>query len=971
MRCPKCGKDWPDSYKICPECVVPFTVTASGERSVAIGRDAIGNTFNFGDTIISPEAPPEELLRAYYSSLAKECARLPLGVVDPKFATPGREGEVSLHQVYVGLDVVASVREKTEATHAWGLRLARGEGDGRTPLLEALATPAATRAVLLGDAGSGKTTFVNYLVYRLAAAASGGDAQAEGLPAPFQGLWPIRLPLRGVATHVPAEATCGTAAMLWNALRTDMAMRFDDAAAERLLPYVRTQVLRHGGFFLLDGLDEVPEAGRRRKCLLEALQALVDSLPDSARVLLTARPYAYADPAWQLANFPILALAPFDEAQVKRFVVCWYQAVRAALGWDAATAATRRERLTEALQERDCLADLASRPLLLTLMATLHSSWGQLPEDRADLFEESVKLLLSRWQWGRLVREGQQTVTEPGIAAALGWDEARIRAALERLAFESHQRQGREAEREAAPADIPQAEVLAAFAGVPENVNPRVVLAYLEQRAGLLGGRREEVYAFPHRSFQEYLAACHINADPESAMRLRDLVYADPAWWREVFLLGVGKKRLGSLGDAVNAVGTLLPRDVAKRPDPGETDWRAAVLAGKAALELRLAERGAGQEHCEALVERIREWLAALLERGQLPPKERWEAGDVLGALGDPRPGAGLRSLPARVGAEPGIGVPDIVWCGIPAGSFLMGSVDDGPETDDDEKPQHTLDLPGFYLSRYLITNAQFQPFVTGDGYTNPAYWTPEGWAWRQGAEADLTPLTEMGEDGLRKYREWLANRPAEKRAQPYYWEHAQLSLPNRPVVGLTWYEGAAYCRWLTEQLQGAGSRLRVWKDNQVLAIDLQKQTCRVRLPSEAEWEKAARGADGRRYPWGEEWREDCANTEEAELGQTSAVGLFPDGASPYGCLDMVGNVWVWTRSRWGRDVMRPDFRYPYVRDDGREAASSPAVPVIRGGSWDLYEWYAQCAYRNWYVPDFFDLNLGFRVVLSLGDSGS
>jgi len=968
MHCPTCGKDWPESYKVCPECGVPPTVVASGERSAAIGGNATGNTFNFGDTFVSPEAPPEELLRAYYSSLAAECARLPLGVVDPRFATPGSEGKVSLHQVYVGLDVIAPVREEREDAHAWGLRLARGEGEGRTPLIEALAQPAASRAVLLGDAGSGKTTFVNYLVYRLAAAVSDGEQALTDLPAAFHGLWPVRLLLRDVATHVPLEAACGTAAMLWDALQADMATRLGTAAAGRLLTYVQARVLRRGGFFLLDGLDEVPEAGRRRKCLLEALQALTTSLPARARVLLTARPYAYADPAWQLADFPILALAPFDEAQVEHFITRWYQAVRPALGWDAAAATERGERLTQALHERDYLADLASRPLLLTLMATLHSSWGQLPEDRADLYEESVKLLLSRWQRGRVLREGDRTLTEPGIAAALGWGEDRIRAALERLAFESHQRQGREAEREEAPADIPQAEVLAAFAGVPDNVNPRVVLSYLEQRAGLLMGRREEVYAFPHRSFQEYLAACHINADPESAVRLRDLVYADPAWWREVFLLGVGKKRLGSLGDAVSAVGMLLPRDVTKCPTPQAQDWRAAVLAGKAVLELRLAERGAGQEYCEALVERIRDWLAALLERGQLPPKERWEAGDVLGALDDPRPGMGLTPFPVK--ETGGKRVPDIVWCEIPAGPFLMGSARNEPETYADEKPQHALNLPRFYLSRYPITNAQFRPFVESDGYTNSTYWTPEGWSWRQGAEADLTPLAG-DENWQRQYRERLARRPLEKRDRPFWWDHTQLSLPNRPVVGISWYEAAAYARWLGTQLRNAGSKLRVWRAGQSLPADLEAEAWNVQLPSEAEWEKAARGTDRRRYPWGPEWQEDCANTREARLGQTSVVGLFPGGASPFGCLDMVGNVWEWTRSRWGCNVVRPDFRYPYSPDDGREAASSPAMPILRGGSWSSDERSARCAYRVRLVPDNFGDDVGFRVVLSLEDSGS
>ena len=217
MRCSQCGQEWPETYIGCPECFIPFSVTASGERGIAIGGNAHNNTFNLGDTYVSPDAPPEELLHAYYRSLAAECARLPLGVVDPKFAAPGREGEVSLHQVYVGLDVVVPVREETEDTHAWGLRLARGEGEGRMPLLEALAAPAAMRAVLLGDAGSGKTTFVNYLVYRLAAAASAGDVHVEDLPAAFQGLWPVRLLLREVATHMPAAVTCGTATMLCEA----------------------------------------------------------------------------------------------------------------------------------------------------------------------------------------------------------------------------------------------------------------------------------------------------------------------------------------------------------------------------------------------------------------------------------------------------------------------------------------------------------------------------------------------------------------------------------------------------------------------------------------------------------------------------------------------------------------------------------------------------------------------------------
>jgi iron(II)-dependent oxidoreductase len=127
----------------------------------------------------------------------------------------------------------------------------------------------------------------------------------------------------------------------------------------------------------------------------------------------------------------------------------------------------------------------------------------------------------------------------------------------------------------------------------------------------------------------------------------------------------------------------------------------------------------------------------------------------------------------------------------------------------------------------------------------------------------------------------------------------------------------------------------------------------------------------GRRYPWGPAWQEDCANTQEAGLEQTSAVGLFPAGASPYGVLDLVGNVWEWTRSRWGRNLARPDFRYPYGPEDGREDPESDAIPVLRGGSWFIGLRIARCAYRNGDLPDHGISDVGLRVVLSLVNSDS
>jgi len=168
----------------------------------------------------------------------------------------------------------------------------------------------------------------------------------------------------------------------------------------------------------------------------------------------------------------------------------------------------------------------------------------------------------------------------------------------------------------------------------------------------------------------------------------------------------------------------------------------------------------------------------------------------------------------------------------------------------------------------------------------------------------------------------------------PGHWDGGQIPkrLDSHPVVNVSWHDALAYCRWLSDVLRKP-----------------------VTLPSEAEWEKAARGMqDAREYPWGDEFDATKCNTWELGLRQTTPVGIFSNGASPYGCLDMVGNVWEWTRSEY-----RP---YPYVPEDGRENTDSKESRVLRGGSWGDNDDDARCAYRSRSRPDDrFDL-IGFRV---------
>ncbi|HEY4688127.1 MAG TPA: NACHT domain-containing protein, partial [Anaerolineae bacterium] len=736
-----------------------------------VGRDDLSTTIN-----ASADAPPEELLEAYYRALANECRRLPLGVIDVEFVRTSGEQPVPLPDVYVDLDVVTPAGQpQKDDERAWALRLMRGEGENRASLLDAITQPGASHTVLLGNAGSGKSTFVNYLTYLLC-------ANSQVAPEAFRGMLPVRLILREVvARHIPADTPKGTAQMLWDALRDDVTERLGEDVAVKLLPHLKARLLKEGAFVLLDGLDEVPEAQQRRKALLQAVQDLSGTLPAKrSHVLVTARPYAYADRQWQLSKFATLALAPFSEEQVKRFIECWYQAVRPSMGWNEDTARDKGNRLRSALRERPYLGDLASRPLLLTLMATLHSSWGQLPEDRADLYGETVKLLLSRWQRAREVKApGGEIVVEPGIAQALGVGESRIRAALESLAFRVHQRQRTEAGRDDAPADISEGEVLIAFKPLLGSVKPDDLLGYLRDRAGLLVTHRESVYAFPHRSFQEYLAACYQASLPQCAENMCRLVQEDPAWWREVYLLAAGKLKQGGLGNVVNLLNVLLPAGPDETIRVTEQHWRAANLVGQALLEVQLPEKAAGQPHYEAILKRAQRWLVKLVEEGHLPAPERAEAGDVLGQLGDPRFDPNVFFLPKHYRGEP---EPFHGFMEIPAGPFVMGSRKGDKDTFDDEygNPDELTIPYAYWLARYPVTVAQFGAFVAAQGYANDVWWTKTGWAWRIG-EWD----SQVQEGWLRDY---LKSRPRKLRGAPMWWDE-QRSYPNRPVSGVSWFE--------------------------------------------------------------------------------------------------------------------------------------------------------------------------------------
>jgi len=656
--------------------------------------------------------------------------------------------------------------------------------------------------------------------------------------------------------------------------------RLQRAALGNFAPHLQEELLKRGGLILLDGLDEVPDPMTRREQVKQAVQDFADTF-SKCRFLVTSRTYAYQHQDWKLTSFAEVALRPFTPGQVQRFAEAWYAHMSELARLSDSDAKGRAELLKRTIDRNPRLAELAERPLLLTLIARLHTErGGALPEKREELYAQAVELLLNQWESlkVRFKPDGTRKIA-PSLAEWLNAGRDDIRRELNRLAFEAHRDQAELV----GTADIRQERLVMALLNAAPNksdVKPKLLEEYLRDRAGLLAAHGEGFYQFPHRSFQEYLAACHLTVDrfPDELSRL---LRADPNRWREATLLAAAKVTRGTPESVWSLVEALCPDDdPPAHTQPPEADLWGALLAGQALWETGLAEPNPNTApRNEKKRKRVQRWMRAIVERGWLSPVDRAIAGMALSVLSDEREFDEL--------------IP------ILAGEFWMGD-----DQDNDAKPRHRLRLPAFQIGKYPVTNGQYLRFVQ---VTRRAWDSPD---------ADKV----------------------DKR--------------NHPARDVTWHDALAYCVWLTGEWCGAGK------------IGASEHAT---LPSEAEWERAARGTEGRLFPWAEDWRGDCANTIEAGIGDTCAVGMFPNGRSEAGCLDMAGNVWEWTRSLWGKGWQKPDFAYPYEPDDQKREdlnAGNDVRRVVRGGAWGGHRGGPRCACRNWGRPGARGLSVGFRVVV-------
>jgi formylglycine-generating enzyme required for sulfatase activity len=605
---------------------------------------------------------------------------------------------------------------------------------------------------------------------------------------------------------------------------------------------------------------------------------------------MTGRPEYFTQ--WQPDNTSITHLVGLSSAHRTRLATQIY-ANRSSVPLESA--AYEAQRLTEFLNQ--FTPQLSSNPRFVALLSTVY------PAKRGILYRRLIDLLLDNW-----------TQPSPGLPSimeifqhaemSVAEAEAQLIETLGQVAYETVDQ---------FPDSPPRGETLRSSVlhhlgdlGAYFDLNPERVRAYLSENASVLVGSGDN-FRFAHEDFRQYFLAEHLLKEIERAEQrsadphplVRDLMWNRPRIWADPLTM-ISDLLVDESHGSLNRVWDLIEDLIGDNPPDKQESSSSAAHAEAVWLAARIAvEQGLGTGRLRRserdILDNLVAWLIALLEspdalvldndNEQISDcNRRAEMGRLLGTLGDTRPGTGL----------------PIGWVTVPAGpAIISGSHPDDPYAPNHSLPRQQIDLPAFQIGRYPVTYAQYEAFVDVGGYQERAYWVDgeddSGWAWLDGREHPAAG--------------WLDPR----------WH-----VPNHPVIGVTWYEAAAFCRWLSAQ-SGA----------------------LIRLPTIAEWIRAARGASDSIFPYGNNFDVAGGNTHLSGIGRTVAVGIFPRGRSAYGVYDLSGNVYEWC-----------DDAVQETRLDGKPLLHRALI----SGSWNSYPGFCRIDAVYSDHPAFATTYWGFRV---------
>jgi len=781
--------------------------------------------------------------------------------------------ELPLEQVYVPLQATYTP-EETRQEDAAAMReverhITLDQVLGLGPLI-----------ILTGGPGSGKTTVLQHILWTLAEALRRDNpalaAERLGLRSPLP--LPIYLPLslyarylRNLPADAPAEKRTLAAFVNDYLLRNQSYLGLSPDFFAHLLQWEQHHVL-----LLLDGMDEVPTEEERVK-VVQDIENLVAGKPN-LRVVVTSRIAAYRGRAVLGQGFRHVRVLPLEEEHIGRMVRAAYRAIYPQAPAEAGhqsddllrgirrLEAERRQRLGERAEP------LVDAPIMVRLLLIVHFNERKLPDQRADLYRKAVDAML-RPDYALDVEVTQQIESRLGNLGL-------AREMLQFLAFHMHDQgeaQGREIEETALRRILTQ----------EETYRPYVdALIALTRQRGTLLEERGGLYRFLHLSFQEFLTARYLAeemTEDDLFAFLRERVTA--SWWREPILLLLGYLDLDKPRRARRLVLALSGADpespVHKWP------WEAQLAAAELATTAYQEAQNRPDETQRRLYDRLRIFLRREVQtEAFLPPVLLASVGDVLD----------------RWGYRP----PDLY-------TFV-------PIPDE-------ADRPAFYIAKYPVTNEQYARFLEAEDFADPDLWRgfPKFSEPRGGDLDAIERIGDWGDEGWRWLQEALRDKdlsPDGKVVLPRYWNDPRFGIarPSAPVVGVTWYEANAYARWVR----------RHWAELEEAQQNPGLQPHEIRLPTEAEWVRAAGGLEPQsRYPWdlpGKATTDEKevlrrANVGESDIGRTTPVWLYPLGRSqPYEVWDFGGNVWEW------------------MANLRTETSQFTTVPV-RGGSWRKVYW--------------------------------
>ena len=688
---------------------------------------------------------------------------------------------------------------------------------------------------------------------------------------------------------------------------------------------------------LLDGLNELPHSDSgsyREKAFLwrECLHAIADSTRGN-RVIATCRTLDYTTPLSSPARLvPRLVIQPLDDRRIQQ-LLNRYLGEHGETVWSGLAGTA--------------LADMLHVPYYLRLLVEQIEPGGRLPTSRAGLFTGFVLSALKRnadmgsalfapgrllsvhdyerLQWLAVDSEGLELPEEGCLLPSLG-----------RLAMSLYKgSRGPGAELLALP--YPTALDLLGIAEAADVLRAGVALGILDE------DRAHNTIEYTHAQMQEYFEGRVLAHSPEPTLAARPWQSRDASPPIEDVLATLhSSEPLPLLAQTGWEEPMLFASEMA--PDP------AVFVKALAEHNLSLAGRCLAQQSVRSRVseEVVARIQVQLIDRSRNPDadlRERIVCADTLSALGDFRFSLvdgplGEFLLPPMVG---------VAGAAYPMGSDEVLSNGAGEE-DASHTPLHVISLRAFEIGQFPVTRMEWQYFMNAGGYTEEAkdWWGEDGgqaWLmgqssevgdqinrryWRARFHADANLLEDqwrrgaLEEDAYQNWRDWMTLSdtefdavlnslyPLKRYDAPRLWSDERFNHPLQPVVGISAYEAEAYCNWLSLQTGHT-----------------------YRLPTEAEWEAAARGREGRDYPWGREPRRLAINSPESHLRRPSPIGIFPDGDTPSGITDLLGNVQEWTASAMG-DLESPErFGYPYDQTDGREIGIGDNLyRSIRGGGW-------------------------------------